>query len=363
MRALVQFTLPSDLVGATVTSASLELRGTNSPTSFTTNVRVARISSSWNESVTYNTQPTFTSSDAFVEFLNPTTTGPRTWTWNVTDIAQSWANGSTNYGVMVKRDSETAANGLFAFNSLDYTGVGAKPTLIITYTPIVTVPLPAPVISVNTSTSSTDLTDTTALVRWTWSGSTANSTSITVTVRDLLTNSIIVSDPSVADTATSYPLTGLNPSNQYRINIAYKPAAGYSQGSQDYEFYTRFSAPLLSNPNNGAYDGPPAQLGWQPDSGAWTMAHRLQISTTTSGFTNRTGFSSPLVDATPATAAYSWSGGTIGQTYYWSARQASSTGAGPSTSYYSTPRSFIYGAEPNPLASKLTSSRRKELAV
>jgi RHS repeat-associated protein len=205
--------------------------------------------------------------------------------------------------------------------------------------------LPAPMISVDSS-SPTDLSDTTALVKWTWTGSTDNASSITVTVRDLLTNAVIVTDAGVSKTATSYLLTSLNSANQYRVNIAYQPQSGYSQGSNDLEFYTRFPAPLISNPNPGEYTGSPAQLGWQLHSGLWSMASRLHISTSSSGFSPQDGFASPLVNATPPTSAYSWNGGAVGQTYWWTVRQASSTGSGPPTSYFSTPQTFIYGPQP-----------------
>lgn len=347
LRGLIQFRMPSNLAGSTVTSATLELRGTNSPASFTTNVRVARITSSWSDSsTTWNNQPSFASSDASVASLSPPNALQRTYSWDVTAMVQAWASGTSNYGFMVKRDTESTTNAYFAFNSLEYTGAEAKHTLRITYTPPPA--LPAPVISVNTSTSSTDLTDTSAVVRWTWSGSTSNSTSISIAVRDLLTNQIIVSQSGISDTTTSYTLTGLNPSNQYRINVSYQPVSGYSEGSAYIEFYTRFAAPLLLFPDEGTYDGPPAQFGWQPDSGLWTMAHAIQISTSSS-FSARTGFSSTVVNTTTSTAAYSWSGGTNGQTYWWSVRQYSSNGTGPPTSYYSTPQSFVYGAEPNNL--------------
>lgn len=360
-RALVQFSLPANLTGATVNSATLQMTGTNTPASIATNMRASRITGSWSNSVTWDTQPTVSSTDYRVDAFNTSTTGAKTLSWDVTTLVQSFANGSANLGFLLRRDPESVVNGYFIFNASENTGAGAKPTLVINYTPIVTVPLPAPVISVNTSTASTDLTDTSAVVRWTWSGSTANSTSITVTVRDMLTDTIIVSDASVSDTATSYSLTSLNSANLYRVNVAYKPSAGYSQGSQDYEFYTRLPAPDPLYPISGAYDGPPAQLGWQPYSGSWTMAYGLHISTTSSGFSSRTGFSSPLVNVSPSIADYTWGGGTIGQTYWWSARQYSSTGAGPSTSYFSTPRSFIYGAEPNLLGLDVSALNGKKV--
>ena len=322
-------------------------------------IRASRVTGSWNDLVTWNTQPSTTSSGAFVDSFNTTFTGSKTLSWNVTSIVQAWASGSANYGLQLKQDTESATNRYFSFNSIEYTGANAKSRLVINYTP--PPPLPAPVVSVNTSTSVTDLTDTTALVRWTWSGSTSNSTSITLTVRDLLTNQVVVSQSGISDTSTSYSLSGLNPANEYRVNVSYQPVSGYSEGSASLEFYTRFPAPILLYPASGSYDGPPAQLGWQPYSGLWSMAQRVQISSTSSGFSSRTGFSSALVDTTPAAAAYSWSGGTIGQTYWWSARQASSTGSGPSTSYYSTPRSFIYGTQPNPLGIDVDNLANKKL--
>jgi len=206
-------------------------------------------------------------------------------------------------------------------------------------------PLNAPTITVNTSLSSSDLTATSAVPRWTVTNSASTSTGITVQVYRLPSYTLIWTDSGVSVGASGYTLSSLQASTQYQIVVTYNPQPGYSSGSNALNFYTRMAAPTLLYPTSGAYDGPPAQLGWQADANATNYG--VQISTSTSGFSAATGFASTTYTATAASSVASWSGGTVGQTYWWSVRQLSSLG--PNTSYYSTPQSFIYGPEPNPL--------------
>jgi autotransporter-associated beta strand protein len=209
-----------------------------------------------------------------------------------------------------------------------------------------TTSLPRPLPSLEHSLSSGDLTSNSATVRWTWPGNLANTTGISIAVRNLATDEVS-NTSQAASTSGYYTLGGLSPATPYRINIAYNGQPGYSIGSEDLEFHTRFPAPTLTSPASGTTINVtvenPVNFAWQEYSGL-PVGARIQISSASSGFSARTGWSNPVFQDATTGANYQWRGGVDGQTYWWSVHQASSTGSGPPTSYYSTPKSFVYNA-------------------
>lgn len=132
LRSLIRFDLPQELAGATIHSATLQMTGINSPLSFNMNVRVARVTSSWSESVTWNSQPALDSTGSSLVTLNATS-GTNTYSCDVSTIVQAWSNGTPNNGVIVKQDSESTTNRYFAFQTRENSGV--KPTLVINFSP------------------------------------------------------------------------------------------------------------------------------------------------------------------------------------------------------------------------------------
>jgi gliding motility-associated-like protein len=96
------------------------------------------------------------------------------------------------------------------------------------------------------------------------------------------------------------------------------------------------ASPTLSNPANGATVTVPIGFSWGAVSCA--NAYRLQIATSTAGFSAVTGFASPIFGAigTPNVGnvtSYSYTSSLTPGTYYWSVRS--------DISNYPTPRSFV----------------------
>lgn len=109
------------------------------------NIATHRVTGSWSEStLTWNTQPTFTSTNKTVK----TVSSEDVMTLDFKNIAQDWVNGQVNNGVVIKADIEdgtVSVGGGKTFYSSEYSGTTNRPSAQITYnnpptTPTVTVP-------------------------------------------------------------------------------------------------------------------------------------------------------------------------------------------------------------------------------
>ena len=151
-RSLLSF--PTDsLVGAEIDSATLSLFETYSGSCTPTQVDVYNLTTPWDGTVTWDTQPTigdlYASSDTGVGWggvcpaatVNIASGGAGSNT--LAALVQGWANGSlANNGIEIRADNESDPTAYKRFNSSDY---GANPpSLSVTYTPTLTVSAAGP---------------------------------------------------------------------------------------------------------------------------------------------------------------------------------------------------------------------------
>ncbi|WP_329266873.1 DNRLRE domain-containing protein [Streptomyces sp. NBC_01451] len=98
---------------------------------------VRRITSTWSStSLTWETRPSSSGTGA-VNNLVPrgySSDCPAAWSnWDIDTIVQAWADGATNYGLMVYGTSETDSTTWRRFRSANYTTTGYAPKLTVTY--------------------------------------------------------------------------------------------------------------------------------------------------------------------------------------------------------------------------------------
>lgn len=125
-RTFIKFNIPSSV--RNVTSANLRLKKSSgvNPTAY-----AYRVTSSWSSStVTWNNQPSYTSSGSS---SMSTHAGSDWFQMGVTSIVNAWATGTTNYGFLVKDQTESGTSHWTTFYSSDAPSPN-KPELIIYYT-------------------------------------------------------------------------------------------------------------------------------------------------------------------------------------------------------------------------------------
>ncbi len=139
-RSFLQFTTAgSPWIGQVVSSANLAIRNYDAYGCTGSAVRVSRLVEAYNNGqVTWNTQPTVTSTGASDSWGShgATTACAADWmNWNLTAIVQSWAAGGTNYGLRVAGVDETANSSYRAYRSDNYGGAPGTywPHLSVTY--------------------------------------------------------------------------------------------------------------------------------------------------------------------------------------------------------------------------------------
>lgn len=101
-RMLVDFPLPAEPVGCSVTLATLKVTS-NTASASTRTMEAAQVASAWGENaVTWNTKPTTTGTPA------TTSSGATTQSWTVTSMVQSMIAGNA-YGFQIKDQTEDSA--------------------------------------------------------------------------------------------------------------------------------------------------------------------------------------------------------------------------------------------------------------
>jgi hypothetical protein len=132
LRSLLKFDLgliPNNVV---INSATLNLRQTASP-SANKPFSIHAVTQSWDNTATWNAQPTF-STTYKVDVTNPPA-GLDAYTFDITNIVQAWVDGAiTNHGIMLKSANESTPNTQRVFASFDNGTVAYQPTLTIDYT-------------------------------------------------------------------------------------------------------------------------------------------------------------------------------------------------------------------------------------
>lgn len=127
-RVFVQWSLASIPTGSTIISsiASLNVQSNNYNGDRIATMR--RVTASWTEEMTWNNQPSTTSSNSAITTL----TEDFGWfSWNITAITQTWIDGTANNGVRISVSIEGSS---FGFVSREHGTSSWRPNLTIEYT-------------------------------------------------------------------------------------------------------------------------------------------------------------------------------------------------------------------------------------
>jgi hypothetical protein len=134
-RSLVMFDLSSLPGGASIASATLTLCYSANPTGGSQGHvhEVRRVTSTWDELVTWGTQPSFagTATDSIV-----VPTSQQCMTFDVTADVQLWVDGTTNDGWQIMDQNEGVGPSADAKYSTRENGtVAERPQLVVSYSP------------------------------------------------------------------------------------------------------------------------------------------------------------------------------------------------------------------------------------
>ncbi|MEV1249486.1 DNRLRE domain-containing protein [Nonomuraea sp. NPDC049750] len=158
------------LPGSTVTDAKLSMNTIEAPScgaTVSTGIQVARLTSAWDpDNVHWVNKPTLTTEDASTNTKGVNqecATWPDSMEWNVTGIAQDWAAGVANHGLVLKSPGENNVNNYRVFTASEDTDFNVPPKLTITSSgpasaPTVSGPAITPAQNVNGATVTSSLT-------------------------------------------------------------------------------------------------------------------------------------------------------------------------------------------------------------
>ena len=136
-RAYLKFTLPSDLTGAYVQTAFLQLHESAQYLNSPQVCRVAMMSKDWTESSTYNSIGAPSTYELLHAKECPTTgSSPQDLSFSFPEAAQAYADGSTNFGFCIYSDA-TDTNDYRKIDSRECPTQEYRPTLEITYLPAI----------------------------------------------------------------------------------------------------------------------------------------------------------------------------------------------------------------------------------
>ncbi|MBG0824881.1 DNRLRE domain-containing protein [Planomonospora sp. ID91781] len=137
----------ASLAGTTVTDAKLSLLNMQSSgcgTAVGAGIQARRLTSAWDENnLDWANKPTSTTEDAQINkagFGESCAGGPAMLEWPVTGIAQDWAAGAVNHGMVLQSPTETNVNNYRMLTSSEDTDFGNPPKLTVTSTGPASVP-------------------------------------------------------------------------------------------------------------------------------------------------------------------------------------------------------------------------------
>ncbi|MEV6157810.1 DNRLRE domain-containing protein [Nonomuraea sp. NPDC052129] len=129
----------ANLPGSTVTEAKLSMNtidAQNCGPTVGAGIQVARLTSAWDpDNVHWANKPTLTTEDASTNTKavnQDCATWPDAMEWNVTGIAQDWAAGAANHGLVLKSPGETNVNNYRVFTASEDIDFNVPPKLTIT---------------------------------------------------------------------------------------------------------------------------------------------------------------------------------------------------------------------------------------
>ncbi|MEU9835947.1 DNRLRE domain-containing protein, partial [Streptosporangium sp. NPDC048047] len=125
------------LRGSTVTDARLSMNtidAHNCGPALTNGIQVARLTGAWGlDGMYWAGKPAFTTEDASTNFKGVNAdcaTWPDSMEWNVTGIAQDWAAGAADHGLVLKSPGETNINNYRTFTSAENAEEFGRPPLL-----------------------------------------------------------------------------------------------------------------------------------------------------------------------------------------------------------------------------------------
>ncbi|WP_230885164.1 DNRLRE domain-containing protein [Planomonospora sp. ID82291] len=137
----------ASLAGTTVTDAKLSLLNMDSSgcgTAVGAGIQVRRLTSAWDENnLDWANKPASTTEDAQINkagFGESCAGGSAALEWPVTGIAQDWAAGAANHGLVLQSPSETNVNNYRVLTASEDTDFGNPPKLTVTSTGPASVP-------------------------------------------------------------------------------------------------------------------------------------------------------------------------------------------------------------------------------
>nr|WP_078655414.1 DNRLRE domain-containing protein [Streptomyces fulvoviolaceus] len=289
----------SKFVGKHITDTNFALYNYYSSTCSSTGsgTTVRRITSAWSSStLTWATRPSSAGTGAVVNLVphGYSSACPAAWSnWDIDTIVQAWADGTTNYGLMVYGTDETDSLTWRRWRSANYTTSGYAPKLTVTYNSYPSTPSslaisPSQVNAYNGTRYVTSLTPTlSAKVTDPDGSSTKGQFEVTP-------------DPAYADTTYSYTGTSASVSSGSTAKLTIPSASAFPAGT-----HLRYRV--------RAYDG--------TDYGAWTgyttflMNTGLPVAPTVSCDTyTENGWTAKADDAVSCTIDTS---STDGAGYHW----------------------------------------------
>ncbi|GAA3412350.1 hypothetical protein GCM10018952_24770 [Streptosporangium vulgare] len=158
------------LQGSTVTDAKLSMNtidSHNCGAALANGIQVARLTGAWDpDNLYWANKPALTTEDASTNFKGVDQTCaiyPDIMDWNVTGIAQDWAAGAANHGLVLKSPGETNINNYRVFTSSEDTDFNLPPKLTITTSgpaskPAVSAPAVTPAHTADGTTVTSSLT-------------------------------------------------------------------------------------------------------------------------------------------------------------------------------------------------------------
>ncbi|MFC7106876.1 DNRLRE domain-containing protein [Nonomuraea rubra] len=158
------------LQGSTVTDATLSMNtidSHNCGAALANGIQVARLTGAWDpDNLYWANKPALTTEDASTNFKGVNSdcaVYPDTMNWNVTGIAQDWAAGAANHGLVLKSPGEANINNYRVFTSSEDTDFNLPPKLTVTTSgptsqPAISAPAITPAQSVDGVTVTSSLT-------------------------------------------------------------------------------------------------------------------------------------------------------------------------------------------------------------
>ncbi|MER5421845.1 DNRLRE domain-containing protein [Streptosporangium roseum] len=128
----------TSLQGSTVTAATLSMNTIDAHTcgpALTNGIQVARLTGAWDpDNLYWANKPAHTTEDASTNFKGVNQDcepWPDSMDWNVTGIAQDWAAGAANHGLVLKSPGETNINNYRTFTASEDTDFNIPPKLTV----------------------------------------------------------------------------------------------------------------------------------------------------------------------------------------------------------------------------------------